>query len=330
MALAEVLESFVGQFYDERTAPKLILTVGGIAGRGAAGGSAGACAPATRWKSPCPQRGEKREIMERRPDQCPRTAGPAHGREQRPDANCWKAWPRSSGWTRRPAASRSMTIPISRARMPLGAFIVAGPDGFEKDQYRKFNIKIDRTHARRRLRHDARSADPPLRPPGQGRSRSRSVDVQMAAARPGADRWRAGPAVASPARSSPIWGWRMWRWSASPRARTAMPAASISTCPARSPSASIPKARFCITCNACATKRIASPSAAIARSAAPPSAPIRWTRSPGVGAGRKRALLQHFGSARAVAGASLADLESVGGVSATLAKKIYDFFHPTG
>jgi excinuclease ABC subunit C len=50
----------------------------------------------------------------------------------------------------------------------------------------------------------------------------------------------------------------------------------------------------------------------------------------GVGAARKRALLQHFGSARAVAGAGLADIESVAGVSGTLAKKIYDFFHPSG
>jgi excinuclease ABC subunit C len=50
----------------------------------------------------------------------------------------------------------------------------------------------------------------------------------------------------------------------------------------------------------------------------------------GVGASRKRALLQHFGSAKAVSAASLADLESVGGVSKTLAKKVYDFFHPTG
>jgi len=48
----------------------------------------------------------------------------------------------------------------------------------------------------------------------------------------------------------------------------------------------------------------------------------------GVGAGRKRALLQHFGSARAVAAASLTDLEQVGGVSGTLARKIFDFFHP--
>jgi excinuclease ABC subunit C len=50
----------------------------------------------------------------------------------------------------------------------------------------------------------------------------------------------------------------------------------------------------------------------------------------GVGAGRKRALLQHFGSARAVSGASLADLSVVPGVSETLARKIFDFFHPGG
>jgi excinuclease ABC subunit C len=50
----------------------------------------------------------------------------------------------------------------------------------------------------------------------------------------------------------------------------------------------------------------------------------------GVGAARKRALLQHFGSARAVAGASLSDLEAVSGVSGALARKIHDFFHPRG
>jgi len=49
----------------------------------------------------------------------------------------------------------------------------------------------------------------------------------------------------------------------------------------------------------------------------------------GIGAARKRALLQHFGSAKAVSAASLVDLEAVGGVSKAMAKKIYDFFHPT-
>src|SRR6185295_1328616 len=47
----------------------------------------------------------------------------------------------------------------------------------------------------------------------------------------------------------------------------------------------------------------------------------------GVGARRKKALLLHFGSAKGVATASLADLESVEGVSRALARRIYDFFH---
>ncbi|MCH2077025.1 MAG: excinuclease ABC subunit UvrC [Rhodobacteraceae bacterium] len=48
---------------------------------------------------------------------------------------------------------------------------------------------------------------------------------------------------------------------------------------------------------------------------------------PGVGATRKRALLTHFGSAKAVSRANLADLKAVDGVSEGLAEKIYGFFH---
>ena len=50
----------------------------------------------------------------------------------------------------------------------------------------------------------------------------------------------------------------------------------------------------------------------------------------GVGAARKRALLAHFGSAKAVSRANLADLKAVEGVSAAMAEKIYDFFHEKG
>jgi excinuclease ABC subunit C len=50
----------------------------------------------------------------------------------------------------------------------------------------------------------------------------------------------------------------------------------------------------------------------------------------GIGARRKQALLHHFGSARAVARAGLAELERVAGISKTVAKKIYDHFHPDG
>jgi len=48
---------------------------------------------------------------------------------------------------------------------------------------------------------------------------------------------------------------------------------------------------------------------------------------PGIGAARKKALLQFFGSAKAVSGARFEDLARVGGISASLAKKIYAYFH---
>ncbi|WP_119166900.1 excinuclease ABC subunit UvrC [Algihabitans albus] len=48
---------------------------------------------------------------------------------------------------------------------------------------------------------------------------------------------------------------------------------------------------------------------------------------PGIGGKRKKALLLHFGSARAVQRAGLTDLEAVEGISKTVAKKIYDHFH---
>ena len=48
---------------------------------------------------------------------------------------------------------------------------------------------------------------------------------------------------------------------------------------------------------------------------------------PGIGAKRKRALLNHFGSAASVARAGLSDLETVDGISRTVAQRIYDHFN---
>jgi excinuclease ABC subunit C len=48
---------------------------------------------------------------------------------------------------------------------------------------------------------------------------------------------------------------------------------------------------------------------------------------PGIGAARKRALLNHFGSARGVKQAGLEDLQAAPGISREIAKKIYGFFH---
>ncbi len=48
---------------------------------------------------------------------------------------------------------------------------------------------------------------------------------------------------------------------------------------------------------------------------------------PGIGPTRKRALLNHFGSAKSVSRANVADLKAVPGISADMAQKVYDFFH---
>ncbi len=50
----------------------------------------------------------------------------------------------------------------------------------------------------------------------------------------------------------------------------------------------------------------------------------------GIGPTRKRTLLKHFGSAKAVSRAGVEDLKTVEGISSELAQKIYDFFHDRG
>ena len=50
----------------------------------------------------------------------------------------------------------------------------------------------------------------------------------------------------------------------------------------------------------------------------------------GIGLTRKRALLTHFGSAKAVSRAGVADIAAVDGISKETAQRIYDFFHERG
>jgi excinuclease ABC subunit C len=47
----------------------------------------------------------------------------------------------------------------------------------------------------------------------------------------------------------------------------------------------------------------------------------------GIGSSRRRALMNHFGSAKAVSRAGIEDLKAVDGISAEMAQRIYDHFH---
>jgi excinuclease ABC subunit C len=142
----------------------------------------------------------------------------------------------------------------------VGAFIVAGPDGFEKAQYRKFNIKSEEL---------APGDDYAMMREVLSRRFARMVKEEAGASDQGPDtgKWKrpdlvlidGGPGQLSVAcQVFADLGVKMWRWWASPRAPTAMPGASISTFPAGNPSASIPRARFCIISSGCATKPTAS------------------------------------------------------------------------
>ena len=144
---------------------------------------------------------------------------------------------------------------------------------------------------------------------------------------PRPDRRRQGPARGGAGRRSPRSASPTCHSSASPRAATATPAARRSSCPARRPSScrrAIPRS---ISCSACATRRIASPSARIGRSAS-----ASMIRSPldeiaGIGPSRKRALLHHFGTVKAIERAALDDLMRTPGVNAATARAVYEYFH---
>ena len=81
---------------------------------------------------------------------------------------------------------------------------------------------------------------------------------------------------------------------------TAMPAASASSCPASRRSGWSRAIRCCISCSGCATRRTASRSARTGQARRKAIAQSALDEVPGIGAGRKKALLHHFGSARAV------------------------------
>ena len=209
----------------------------------------------------------------------------------------------------------------------VGAMIVAGPDGFMKNQYRKFNIRSegltpgdDYGMMREVLQRRSALLDPPEHPRATGQGRRGA-----AMARPRHHRRRPRPAHAVReifaelgVTHVPLLG----RQGSRPRRRPRDPV----RCRARRSCSS--RAIPCSTSSsACATRPTAS------RSAATATAQERHPRGrpdeiPGIGPTRKRALLLHFGTLKEIERASLADLGKVPGVSAESARKIFEYFHP--
>ena len=200
--------------------------------------------------------------------------GAAHGRERGRSASCSKAWRDVFGLDGAARAHRGLRQqPHPGHATPIGAHDRRRARGLHEERIPQVQHQAPRIAAGRRLRHDARGADAPLRPRAARRIPSASDGTL---ARPGADRRRPGQLDGGLRGAGRARRRRHRRWSASPRAPTATPAASASSCPGKPPFSLEPQATRCSTsCSACATRRTASPSAPTAR-----GAPRRSAQSP--------------------------------------------------
>jgi excinuclease ABC subunit C len=206
----------------------------------------------------------------------------------------------------------------------LGAMVVAGPEGFIKGQYRKFNIKqaaTDDDFAMMREVFQRRFAraqeDDPDRDSGQwpdlvlidgGKGQMSSVkaaleeigvdDVPLIAIAKGPHHGRDGREVFH------------------------FPDGRELTLPLNAP------VLFYLQRLRDEVHRYAIGAHRAKRSKAITVSPL--DEVPGVGPSRKKALLLHFGTARAVRNASLEDLQKAPGVSAAVAQTVYDFYHAGG
>jgi excinuclease ABC subunit C len=207
----------------------------------------------------------------------------------------------------------------------VGAMIVAGPEGFLKNQYRKFNIKraetvpgddfammrevLGRRFARLEKEDPDRSRGewPDLLLIDGGRGQLNAVtetlecagihDVPVVGISKGPDR-NAGREVMH------------------------MPGGREITLPTNSP------VLFYLQRLRDEAHRFAIGAHRQKRAKSMVSSPL--DEVPGIGPSRKRALLMHFGTAKAVRGAALEDLEKAPGISRAMARSIYDYFHPSG
>ena len=320
----EVLEAFLGQFYDEgREPPRLILLSHGLENEEWVADALSERA-GRRVELAVPQRGEKAELIEG----AARNAREALARrmsESATQAKLLDGVAEAFGLESAPRRIEVYDNSHIQGTDAVGAMIVAGPEGFLKSQYRKFNIKgtdltpgddfgmmkevLSRRFARLMKEDPDREHGhwPDLLLIDGGAGQVSAVaeimaemgveDVAMVGVAKGVDRdhgkeefHRVGERPFALQRNDPVLYFIQ-------RLRDEAHRFAIGTHRAK-------------------------------RAKSVAATPL--DEVPGVGAGRKRALLQHFGSAKAVSRAGLADLKAVPGISASLAETIYDFFHAKG
>ena len=313
-----VLSAFIGQFYESREAPRLILASHDVAERELLE-SALAMTAGHKVEIRHPKRGDQKDAL----DQAVLNAREALARrmaERGTQRQLLEGVARVFGLDGPPERIEIYDNSHIQGSAPIGAMVVAGPDGFIKNSYRKFNIKTEgaagddfammREVLTRRfgraLREDPERGeehwpDLVLIDGGQGQLEvARQVLTEL-----GLEDIATVGIAKGPDRDAG-------------RERFFVPGKPPFSLEPRDPVLYFLQRlrdeahRFAI-----GTHR-ARRAADITRSA--------LDEVPGIGAGRKRALLHHFGSARAVAVATLEDIKAVPGISGALAQKIHDHF----
>jgi excinuclease ABC subunit C len=320
MSPTEVMEAFLGQFYDNKEPPRMLLLSHGIEDEDLIVEALSAKA-GRKVQILVPQRGEKSELV----DGAIRNARESLGRKMSESAT-------QTRLLKGIAEAFQLAAPPKRIEVydnshiqgshAVGAMIVSGAEGLEKSQYRKFNIRGDElvpgddfgmmkevlTRRFKRLLKEDPERKSELWPDlllidgGAGQvSAVREIlrelqveDVAMVGVAKGVDRdhgkeefHRTGQRPFALQRNDPVLYFVQ-------RLRDEAHRFAIGTHRAKR-----------------AKALVANPLDEIA----------------GVGPGRKRALLKHFGSAKAVSRAAIADLKAVDGISEALAEKILAHFH---
>ncbi|HEY5347535.1 MAG TPA: excinuclease ABC subunit UvrC [Rhizomicrobium sp.] len=321
LSLGEVLESFIAQFYDERSAPALLLLSEPIP-------ETELLAEALTSRSDrkveiaVPQRGEKHDILEMALQNAREQLGRRMA-ENSAQRELLAGVAEVFGLDSAPSRIEVYDNSHIQGTNAIGGMVVAGPDGFEKGEYRKFNIKsaeltpgddyaMMREVLTRRFSRLLREEDDP---------KTKWPDIALIDGGPGQLSVACQVFADLEVEDVALVGISKGPDRDAGREHFYLPG--------REPFRLDPKSPVLYYLQRLRDEahRFAIGSHRKKRSKAIVANPL--DEIAGVGANRKRALLQHFGSARGVSAASLADLSTVEGVSETLARKIFDFFHPT-
>ncbi|MGJ8611397.1 MAG: excinuclease ABC subunit UvrC [Octadecabacter sp.] len=320
---SEVMQAFVGQFYSDREPPRMLLLSHGLDDEDLVAEALSEKA-GRKVDIIVPQRGEKAELVQG----AARNARESLGRkmsETATQARLLRGLKEAFDLPDVPNRVEVYDNSHIQGAFAVGAMIVAGPDGFDKNQYRKFNIKgedltpgddfgmmkeVLTRRFKRLLKEDPNrelGTWPGLLLIDGGAGQVSAVraimtelgvgDVPMVGVAKGVDRdhgkeefYRTGKPVFALQRNDPVLYFVQ-------RMRDEAHRFAIGTHRAK-------------------------------RAKAIGATPLDDV--PGVGATRKRALLQHFGSAKAVGRAALADLKAVDGISGNMAETIYGYFNEKG